>query len=77
MKKVSVVLKLFGVTSLVMLSIFALILAAQSVFFERFYQRGNANILTKIYAKTIFGTKKPSPPTLRSLPDNSALYFYR
>ncbi|MFA1820777.1 M14 family zinc carboxypeptidase [Virgibacillus oceani] len=30
-----------------------------------FYKWGTANILTKIYAKTIFGIEKPNLPTLR------------
>jgi len=47
MKKISIVLKLFGVTSLVTLSIFALILIAQSLFFERFYQTVKTDDLEK------------------------------
>lgn len=47
MKKIGIVFKLFWVTSLVTLSIFALILLAQSLFFERFYQTVKTNDLEK------------------------------
>lgn len=47
MKKVGIVFKLFVVTSLVTLSIFALILLAQSLFFERFYQTVKTGDLEK------------------------------
>ncbi|MDO3412244.1 HAMP domain-containing sensor histidine kinase [Saccharibacillus sp. CPCC 101409] len=47
MKKAGIVLKLFLVTSLVMLGILTLILLAQSLFFERFYRTVKVNDLVR------------------------------